>query len=110
MQLNQSKLLHSRPVHLQYTRHCFSGSLYYHTLTWDTALQRVAPLSNTAKDYVAPLSSHLDKFLHTSGCYYGRQKIKTDGAVVPSTDKASVQSSVKIGSRFKIKGGTTAAG
>jgi hypothetical protein len=99
MQLNQSKLLHSRHIHLQHTRHCFSGSLYCHTLTWDTALQ-----------CVAPLSFHLDKFLHTSGCYYGRQKIKTHGAVVTSYSKASVQSSVKIGSRFKIEGHTATGG
>ena len=110
MQLNQLKLLHSRHVHLQHTRHCFTGSVYCHTLTWGIALQCVATLSDTALQCVAPLSFHLDKFLHTSGCYYGRQKIKTHGDAVTSNNKASVQSSVKIGSRFKIEGDTTTAG
>jgi len=36
--------------------------------------------------------------------YYGRQKIETHETVVTSNNKASVE----IGSRFKIKGDTTA--
>ena len=230
MQLSQLQLLHSRHVHLQHTRHCYSGSLYYHTLAWDTALQCVAPLSDTVevnmaplsdialkcvaplsdtalqcvaplsdttkgfvaplsditfqcvaplsytvednvaplsdialqcvaplsdtvlqcvaplsdttKGFVAPLSditlqcvaplsytalqcvwrhyptlqkimwrhrrSTLTSFY--TACCYGRQKIKTHEAVATTTNKSSVQSSVKVGSRFKIKEDTTTGG